>query len=164
MKTLGTVLTIVSVLVVLACIVIGIVVDYQINRDINGWKSRAQVSSEPNDMLEYMTNVQSGMAGWEMTTGYAALIFKTPENDMGLIFKTVQRHVDQARVLTAMDRATPEYQTGLDNLRGSIREIDLHANYYWAVHQGLVIWIPGILFAIIGLGGILLLYITYDQY
>ena len=111
---------------------------WQINQDIDGWKTRAQVSSEPNDMLIYMTNVRSGMESWGMTTGNAALIFKTPATDMELIFKTVTNHVDQAQVLTTMDHSTPEYQTGLDNLRGSVRELDLHSFKYWSVHQGLI--------------------------
>lgn len=48
---------------------------YIINRDITGWKTRAQVSSEPNDMHDYMSRVQSGMKEYRMTSGYAAIIF-----------------------------------------------------------------------------------------
>ena len=121
--------------------VILVVNNYEINRDIEGWKSRAQVSSEPNDMHEWMTNSKEGMERWNMTQGYAALIFKTPENDMSLIYRTVSQHVDQAEVLTTMDNSSPEYQTGLDNLRGSIRELNLLAFEYWSVHTGLSWWI-----------------------
>lgn len=142
---------------VLASIVLG-VNGYQISRDIDGWKTRAQVSSEPNDMLQYMTNVKSGMESYRMTSGSAALIFKTPENDMALIYHTVIQHVDQAQVLTTMNRSSPEYQTGLDNLRGSIRELNLHAFEFWSVRAGLAWWIFCILawlgfliFGVIGL-------------
>lgn len=70
---------------------------------------------------------------------------------MELIYRAVGQHVDQALILTAMDRSSQEYQSGLDNLRGSIRELDLHAFNYWVVHKGLIIeifswsWIPGII-------------------
>ena len=70
------------------------------------------------------------------TTGNAALIFDTPDKDMVLIMRTVYQHIDQAGILTKMDRSSPEYQTGLDNLRGSIRELDLHAWGAWFYHEG----------------------------
>lgn len=145
------------VVAIVASVILG-VTGYQINRDILGWQTRAQVSSEPNDMHTYMSNVQASMQKWSMTQGYAALIFTTPENDMSLIYRTVQQHIDQAQVLTTMDRSSPEYQTGLDNLRGSIRELDLHAYAFWSVHAGLlwvvlciVGWFLGIILGIVWL-------------
>jgi len=135
---------------IVTSVVIGIK-GYEINRDINGWKVRAQVSSEPNDMYLYMSNVKSGMEAYGMTNGYAALIFTTPDNDMSLIYRAVGQHISQAQVLTTMNRASQEYQSGLDNLRGSIRELDIHAFAYWGAHQGLFLnilcwvgWILGI--------------------
>lgn len=122
---------------------------WMIQRDIDGWKTRAQVSSEPNDMLAYMTYVKEGMERWEMTEGYSALIFQTPDNDMSLIYRAVNQHIGQAAVLTTMDRSTPEYQTGLDNLRGSIRELDLHTHEYWDMHQGIGWWAQAIAMAIV---------------
>lgn len=139
---------------VVAIAIVGVLVGnhYQIDRDINGWKDRAQVSSEPRDMLTWMTNVQEGMERWGMTQGHAALIFQTPSNDMSLIYHTVQQHVAQAVVLGTMNRSSPEYQTGLDNLRGSIRELNLQAGYYWDIHAGVFWWI---LFIAAGLGFII---------
>lgn len=137
----NSVLTCLSLLLAIGSTIGLIVADYTINRDIEGWKTRAQVSSEPNDMYEYMSNVKTGMENAGMTSGYAALIFKTPENNMALVYRAVNQHVDQAKILTSMNRSSPEYQTGLDNLRGSIRELDLHAFYFWSVRDGLLAWI-----------------------
>lgn len=153
MKAVGVLALVCFVVALIASVTLGIA-NYQINREISGWKLRAQVSSEPNDMHTYMSRVKSGMETWGMTTGYAALVFQTPENDMELIYRAVNQHVDQAEILTKMDRSSPEYQTGLDNLRGSIRELDLHAFGYWAVHRGLIwnllCWIGWLLFIILG--------------
>lgn len=149
--------------IVIGCLVVAISATimwvsagYEINRDIEGWKSRAQVSSEPNDMLRYMTLVSAGMERRGMISGSAALILKTPENDMSLIYRTVQQHIDQAKILTSMDRSSPEYQTGLDNLRGSIRELNIHAVDFWSAGGGFIIqmlctigWLSAIL-----LGGV----------
>jgi len=129
----------------IGCLIVAIVATtvwvstgYHINRDIEGWKTRAQVSSEPNDMLRYMTLTSAGMERYGMTSGSAAIILKTPENDMSLIYHTVQQHIDQAKILTSMDRSSPEYQTGLDNLRGSIRELNLYAFAFWSARGGFI--------------------------
>ena len=133
-----------GLLCLVSVIVIG-VNHYNISRDIEGWKNRAQVSSEPNDMVLYLENVQRGMESRGMVTGHAALIFPTPDNNMSLIYHTVQQLVEQAKILTTMDKRSPEYQTGLDNLRGSIRELNLFSKDYWSVHQGIFWWLACIL-------------------
>ena len=126
--------------------VVIVINQWHISQDITGWQQRAQVSSDPNDMLEYMQNVKSGMDKWGMTNGYAALFFTTPGNDMLLIHKAVERHIALATELTTMDKSTTQYQTGLDNLRGQIRELDIQAGYYWDVHAGLIYWLLAIVF------------------
>ena len=140
----------------LICLVVAIIftavlisANYDINQNISGWKTRAQVSSEPNDMYDYMSKVKLGMEQRSMTSGYAKLIFATPEHDMALIYRAVCQHVDQAKILTSMDRSSPEYQTGLDNLRGSIRELDLFAFKFWLVNHlfsWFISWIAWIYF------------------
>lgn len=128
---------------------------YHISRDIEGWKERAQVSSEPNDMLEYMTNVKEGMEEWNITEGNADILFPNPDNDMSLIYRAVGQHIDQAQVLTTMNRSTPEYQTGLDNLRGSIRELNLNVHAYWDWHQGLLPWALLVFVILFGCGALI---------
>lgn len=141
MKALLAFITLLMTALTLASCGVIISNHYQIDREVDSWKGRAQVSSEPNDMYEYMSNVKEGMERRGFTSGYADPIFPTSETDMALVYRAVQQHVDQAEVLTTMDRSTPEYQTGLDNLRGSIRELELHTKSYWSWHFGLGWWI-----------------------
>lgn len=141
-----------TLLLILCLVCTGVLIfaSWQVNRDVNGWWIRAQVSSEPNDMLEYLQYARDGMERWGMTYGYANIIpiAQHPENDMGLIIDTIDNHVDQAGQLTEMDRMSPEYQTGLDNLRGSIRETNIHSWEHWSFHRGLVFWLGAIVGAI----------------
>lgn len=150
----GTLSLVGLVLGIITAIVLGLN-GWHISQDIYGWKDRAQVSNEPHDMAEYMTNVKVGMEKWGVTDGNSALFFPTPSTDMGMIYRAVQQHVDQAKVLETMNRASPEYQTGLDNLRGSIRELTIPAYDYWANHQALTIsllcWAGWIMFIGFGL-------------
>jgi hypothetical protein len=62
-----------------------------IGRDTTNVLNRAQVAANAADMHEYMVQLQKNMEQGGMTHGSAAVIFKTPENDMGLIYKTVVR-------------------------------------------------------------------------
>lgn len=143
-----------AILCTLAAIAAGIVLGiagYQIDRDILSWLVRAEVSSDPEDVLLYMERVKSGMEAWEMTDGHAALIFKTPRNDMGLIYEAVQDHVRNAQLVVTMDPSSTQYQSGLDRLQDSIGILEIPAHYYWGIHGGLVFWVLLILFIVLAL-------------
>lgn len=128
---------------------------WHIDQDIDGWKDRAEVSSEPNDMLMYMTNVKNGMEKWSMISGNSALIFSTPATDMGLIYKNIGQYISQSELLVGMDRTTPEYAMNLEQLSWSINRIEIHAYEYYANHDGLGIsilcWIGWLMFFAFGL-------------
>ncbi len=151
---LGT-LTVLSLVLFLTMAGIGIYVSYQIDKDILSWQVRAEAVSGREDMLQYMQNVQTGMEEWDMTQGYSALIYKTPENDMGLIYKTVQDHVKNLQLLQEMDPNTPQYQTLIDRLQDSIGDLVIPADAYWNCHDGLVVsivlWVSIVIFIISGL-------------
>ena len=64
MKVVYAILTIVFFMVGVITGINLVLTRWHINQDINGWKDRAQVSSEPNDMVLYMNNVKEGMEKW----------------------------------------------------------------------------------------------------
>lgn len=146
---IGCGLSLVFLVAFVACCVVIFVAHYNISYDIIGWQVRGQVSSEPNDMHLYMSNVKAGLEKWGMTTGHADPFLPKPDNDMALIYRTVNQQVEQSLVLTTMDRRSPEYQTGLDNLRGSIRELNVQAHHYWSLHIGLIFWLGFLPFGIL---------------
>ncbi|QQG41244.1 MAG: hypothetical protein HYV90_03665 [Candidatus Woesebacteria bacterium] len=154
-RTLIPVLTIVGLLLGLFTAVMLRLSSWRINQDINGWKDRAEVSSEPHDMLLYMTNTRDGMVKWGMTEGNAALFFPTPETDMSLIYRNVNQYVDQSKVLLEMDRTSPQYAMNLEQLSWSINRLDLHAFQYWANHDGLdtaiLCWVGWLAFVVFGI-------------
>ncbi len=138
MKTFSGFWAAISLIVVITTAAINIYAGYQIDKDILSWQIRAEAVSGREDMLLYMQNVQTGMEEWGMTQGYAALVYKTPENDMGLVYKTVQDHVNNLKLLQEMDPNTPQYQTLIDRLQDSIGDLVIPANAYWSCHDGLV--------------------------
>jgi len=135
-RSIGIGILCVLILVALAgCIVFTVMQNYGIDKDINGWLDRAQVSSNPTDMKNYLIECKEGMIKWELTDEHDAIIFETPENDMELIMKALERSIDRCHEIEKMDTGSPEYQTALDDVRGQIRELDLHSNgRYWVKH------------------------------
>ncbi len=128
----------IALLLAIVCfslIVTVIYYNWQCEKDTVAWLYRAQVASNPEDMEEYLEHCLTGMEKWQGTTGHAAIIFKTPENDMQLISRALNRSIQRCRQVKEFDPKSVEYQTALDDLRGQIRELDLHMAYKW--------WISG---------------------
>lgn len=122
--------------------------NYRIWYDTYDWVGRAAISSNAADMSGYLDNAIKGMEGWGFTQGNAALIFKSPANDMGLIMKSLKRMKERAEQLAKEfltgnpHRITSvEYNQALDDLRSTLTEYPLQADYYWDTH------FPGIIVA-----------------
>jgi len=118
--------------------------NYRIWYDTYDWVIRAAVSSHAQDMTGYLDKAINGMKRWGFTQGYAALIFKSPANDMSLIMKSLERTKERAeRLANEFLSGNPdkdkkitavEYNQALDDLRSTLTEYPLQADYYWDVH------------------------------
>ena len=109
--------------------------DINTNIDTTEWLDRAQVSSNPTDMKEYLMNCRDGMERYGITSGNCDLIFKNkPETDMSLIYKSLNNCISRCELIETMNSNTTEYNVALDDLRGTIRELDLHSTQaYWVL-------------------------------
>lgn len=116
--------------------------NYRIWYNTYDWVGRAAVSSHAKDMADYLDNGINGMKAWGFTEGNAALIFKSPANDMSLIMKSLERTKERADQLAKEflggnpinKITTVEYNQALDDLRSTLTEYPLQADYYWDVH------------------------------
>ena len=149
-----------GVLFILCCFIMGatfvhiLLTDYEINRDIDGYLDRAQVASDPVDMKDYLVKCAEGMDEWGLTDGHATLWFPTPENDMRLVVKALHRSINRCIGISHMNDSSPEYQTALDDVRGQIRELNLHSHErYWVINwyvQAFGIWFMFLLVVLFG--------------
>lgn len=139
MRTLGCAFQILALALGLALIVGSIYQGYLFQRDIYGWQERAQVATLAEDIAEYAENLQVGMERYGLTNGYAAFLFTHPGNDLGLIYKAVQEAAKQAKVVATLDPKSDAYQQGIDNLRGTLRELEIPAYSGWFVKNALSI-------------------------
>jgi hypothetical protein len=108
---------------------------WALGRDTNAFLKRAQVAANADDMLDYINQLRQNMERLGMAKGHAALIFKTPYNDMGLIYRSVVKIVERLETIKKLDPSSTTYQVALDDLRGTTRELRLHyAGWYMARH------------------------------
>lgn len=143
MKTLLIVSLIVSVSVGIFLISQG----YQLNRDVESVAHRAQVAADVPDMLEYMKEFKAGMERHGMIRGHTALIFKTPANDLARLNGSIDQIITRLEVVKDIPRTETTYQVALDDIRGTIRELEapsigfLWVQYWFLFIAGIGIWV-----------------------
>ena len=120
---------------------------YQLNRDVESVAHRAQVSADVPDMLGYMKELKAGMERHGMTRGHTALIFRTPANDLAKLNDSITRIIMRLEAVKDMPRSETTYQVALDDIRGTIRELEspsmgyLWVQYWFLILVGVGIWL-----------------------
>lgn len=126
------------VLILIPCITILVYKWWRSQVEVYSYKQRAQVAAQDQDMLGYLQSLSNGMEKWKMTSGHYALIFKTPWNDAGLDYRAVCKAIERVNKIAKMSPTSVAYQTGMDDVRGIVREIDMNVFYFWALHTPLL--------------------------
>jgi len=121
----------VCILAIIGSIYFSVVQNYNLDRDTTAWMNRAQVASNPDDMYGYLVKCREGMDKWGMTTGHDTIWFPTSDNNMELVMQALDRSIERCEDISNMAKDSPEYQTALDDVRGQIRELDLHSPGRW---------------------------------
>ena len=107
-------------------------VGYTFERDIDAWMHRAQVAADAEDIREYMQHYKAGLESRHLTTGYWAVYFTRPDNSYELHYRSVVRVLERLEYVVKMEKKSVEYQTALDDIRGTLRELpDLVSGYLW---------------------------------
>jgi hypothetical protein len=117
---------------------------YELNRDIEAVAHRAQVSADAEDMLQYMQTLKSNLERHGMTEGYTALIFKQPSNDLSLLYESVNKIIERLEQIKDIPKSETTYQVALDDLRGTIRELEAPSYGFVWVHN----WVLFVLYAL----------------
>jgi hypothetical protein len=128
------------VLMIICCLSFALLFSFEayqnqkIIADTLSWKERSQVAANPQDMEQDLGKCREGMKKWKITEGHDAIwIWQRPDNDMGLIMQSLDTLIIRSRELQKMDVTSTNYSTGLDDLRGTIRELDIHVHGWWVI-------------------------------
>ena len=110
---------------------------YSYDKDIDSVINRDQVAGDAEDMQKHLITLRDNMKARGWTEGHTAFIWKTPDNDMGLQYKTVNRLIDRLEGIKTLPTTDVAYQVALDDVRGTVRELPnpasgmLWIDYWW---------------------------------
>ncbi len=124
-----------TIITVITIIVSGVYIHWQIERDVISKIDRAEVSGDAKDMNEYLKESKKGMEKWGYTDGHYALIFKTSWNDASKDYRAVKKAIKRTENLMEVNESSTTYQTGMDDVRGIIRDIDFGVYKHWMYNQ-----------------------------
>ena len=141
-----------TILVILTLIVSGMVINscYQYDVKVDSLIQRSQVSADREDMQEHLVALKKNMEDMDWTDGHFAILWKTPENDLALHYKAVTRLIERLEGISHLPKSDVAYQTALDDIRGTIRELEnpgnkmLWVKYWWAGLILMITWLGAI--------------------
>lgn len=146
---------IMAVLALIATVFVGfnfIISNYEMNRDIESVAHRAQVAADADDMLMFMVDLKSNMEQHGITEGYSVPIFQTPANDLSLLYESVNRIIERLEQIKDLPKSETAYQVALDDLRGTIRELETptagvnFVRFWWQWLIVILLWVWPIIY------------------
>ena len=145
------------VMITVFMLALSIFLEYDISRKTDSFINRAQVAADREDMLDYLQQLTKNLKDMGMTEGHLVLIWKKPDNDMGLHYKTILRLQERLESIKDIPKNETAYQVALDDIRGTIRELPNPAHgicwvkYDWKIVLFLVVlWLFTIALWLIG--------------
>lgn len=135
------VFSLVNVLIVIAILsfpVYYISWQYPLERDVWGKLDRAQISAESEEMyrlvneaLISLENKNSLIARKSQSEGHCALIFKKPDNSLDMQYTALYNIRKRLDRTNSFDKQSVEYQSAIDDIRGTIREVPYIDCWIW---------------------------------
>ena len=133
--SIGNILLIIAILIYPAYFLAW---EYPQRRDVWGVLDRAQISAESEEMYELVNyaittleNRKGLFSRKPQTEGYCALIFQQPDNSLEMQYIALKNIRDRLKRTNSFDKNSVEYQTAIDDIRGTIRELPYLDCYIW---------------------------------
>ena len=139
MKTIGAFLIGLLICLVVWGVVFLIIQNYKLEKSLDANVNRAQWAGNAGDMKGYLEQVKLTMEKRGLTDGYFALVFKKPDNDWSLHYKTINRVIERLEAISSEPENSITYQVALDDIRGVVRELPNASTaqiwcWYWYIY------------------------------
>ncbi len=105
---------------------------YPIDRDVWDVLDRAQITAESDDMFELVNQAIKGLEERGQHKGHCALVFKKPSNSLDAQYLALKNIRTRLERTNKFDKSSVEYQSAIDDMRGTIRELPY--DYCWIWH------------------------------
>ena len=125
-----------------------------VSRDIDALKNRAQVSNSPSKMAELLEQMLVNMEERGFETGYGSLLVKSEWTSIIAIKENINQVLGRLEVVKTMPRESDAWQQAMDDIRGTLRELNLHSYGQWQWNRGGWLWGLGALAGFLLIGGV----------
>jgi len=98
---------------------------FQVYQGVDALLYRAQVSVEADKLAVRLGELSKNMERFGMTHGYVFPLIGSPRSDVGLDYEAINDAHDRAIILSGLEKSSAAYQSGMDDLRGVIRELQI---------------------------------------
>ena len=145
---------IIGVFGIVICLILMIANGVTLGNDIGAPLNRAQTAAKPEDMDKYMALGQKGMEQHGLTSGHWNWfgIGTNVNNDFAVAYQQVTSVRERLVDVKKMSTSSPEYQQGMDDMRGTIRELTIGQQdwnqYRWFKWMGVAIIVGGFIFLV----------------
>jgi hypothetical protein len=130
-----------GVALVVVVVVLGGKTLYELDRDLDSLKDRAQIAANASDMRAYMEQLEANMRRHRAISGHTAFLFRNARTDLALQHQGVNRVIERLREIEQLPPATQA--AGLDDIRGVLREMpSLAFGVAWTTLGGLRPLVP----------------------
>ena len=133
--SIGNVLLLIAILIYPAYFIAW---EYPQRRDVWGILDRAQISAESEemyDLVDYaittLENRKGLISGRPQTEGYCAFYFQQPDNSLEMQYTAIKNIRTRLERTNSFDKNSVEYQTAIDDIRGTIRELPYLDCWIW---------------------------------
>lgn len=111
---------------------------YPLERDVWGVLDRAQISAESEEMhnlvdsaIKSLEDKKGLISRKSQSEGHCALIFKKPVNSLKMQYTALVNVRTRLNRTNEFDKSSVEYQSAIDDIRGTIREIPYINCWIW---------------------------------
>ncbi len=142
---LKKIFSLVNILIVIAILIYPtyyICWKYPLERDVWGVLDRAQISAESEEMYKLVNeaiinleNKKSLFSGLPQTKGNCALIFQKPVNNLEMQYTALVNIRTRLERTNTFDKSSVEYQSAIDDIRGTIREVPYIDCWIWHFNE-----------------------------
>ncbi|MFA5013663.1 MAG: hypothetical protein WC520_03860 [Candidatus Paceibacterota bacterium] len=149
---LGFVFAICIIMFVVSIVVV-VINTIHLDNTVTAAKYRAQTCASAEEMHTRLIELDAVMEKEGMNAGYCSLLNHNVWTDMKEIRKNIQALIIRTDEVRQLDHKTDAYQSGLDDIRGNIRELETSVFGWWTYNGGGWIWflLLGPLFTILGI-------------
>jgi len=100
-----------------------VIQNYNLSKSLDAYINRAQWAGNATDMKGYLIQVKNTMEDRKLISGNFALVFRKPDNDWSLHYRTINRAIERLDAIVNKPESSTTYQVALDDVRGVIREL-----------------------------------------